>query len=169
MISLTFHHDLTLSDFPVRSLPFPFGFLYTLHSGVRFWFWFLCIFPLSLLWFCFYGVLAFPCNSHFSNLYPKLSCSCLSSIFVFHDLRQTLLRMKCFACELAFFPSLFCFTDRIYIYGSFGLGSIWHKACMHSVKQNILMSSRSAFFWISSISSRIHLPLSKSAFRIFVP
>jgi hypothetical protein len=77
--------------------------------------------------------------------------------------------MKCFACELAFFPSLFCFTDRIYIYGSFGLGSIRHKACMHSVKQNILMSSRSHFLALAFIPLVFICLFSKLLFVFFVP
>jgi hypothetical protein len=60
-----------------------------------------------------------------------------------------------------FFPSLFsfCFTDR-YTYMEF----LFWVAYGIQLKKIILMSSRSAFFWLSPISSRIYLPLSNLLF-----
>jgi hypothetical protein len=82
-VSLTFHHDLTLSDFPVRSLLFPLGSLYNLHSGV------LVLVPVSLhiptrsygsVYTAFWFFLA---TLIFSDLYPKLSCSLFFLAFLF--------------------------------------------------------------------------------------
>jgi hypothetical protein len=106
-----------LSDFPVRSLLFPLDYSAPCILEFWFWFWFLCIFPLAFM-VLFLRRLTFPCNSHSSDLYPKLSCFLFFLAFLFfYDLRQTLLRMKRFACELAFLLlSLFCFTDSIHIW-----------------------------------------------------
>jgi hypothetical protein len=62
-----------------------------------------------------------------------------------------------------FFFSLFLLLTDRYTYMEFLFWVAYGKG-RHSVKQNILMSSRSHFLTLAYISSRIYLPLSNLLF-----